>query len=67
MHHMVAGFIYVNLESRNCFLEAQVPSPTCIIAWAADNDLYVGSVQQEFIFVEAVHPSTINGTLRSCQ
>jgi len=67
MHHMVAGFHIYQSRIPKLFLEAQVPSPTCIIAWAADNDLYVGSVQQEFIFVEAVHPSTINGTLRSCQ
>ena len=70
MHHMVAGFIYTNLESRNCFGGADPAADLhhrVRLPLTDDCYLCVGPVQQRVHLVEAVHPSVINGTLRSCQ
>lgn len=59
MHHMVAGFIYTNLESRNCFGGAD-PVADLHHRMRLPLTIYVGSVQQEFILLRLfIHPPSM--------
>jgi hypothetical protein len=59
MHHMVAGFTYTSLESRNCFGGAD-PVADLHHRMRPPLTMYVGSVQQEVILLKLfIHPPSM--------